>query len=666
VLLGELVDTNGVRRDLHLKGSGRTPFARGGDGLAAVGPMLREYVMGEAMHALGIPTTRALAVVATGDQVVREAMLPGAVLARVASSHLRVGTFQYAASLDDPALLRALADHAIARHHPGAAESDHPYLAFFDSVVTAQAELVARWMLVGFIHGVLNTDNVTISGETIDFGPCAFMEAFDPATVFSSIDHAGRYAYGNQPQVTQWNLARLAEAMLPLLDPDTDRAVALATEVLEAFPDRFRTTWTAGMRAKLGRRGPHRRKLGRRGIVRDVPRRARAPVRRAWRRGALRRARRLRVRWLVPNVLRHLIPPPPVSPPPPTTTTFVRRFGWDGSPEVQRKRNRGRMGAMDTTGTTTTTDSTVARGVTPERLDNLRKWNLGLTVLHAVQAVLIVVLSGDFVIQVVSTFPEGEPGTRVPDAEPFFDVRVGFAIGLFLASPRIDHLLTATVARSTYEADLRRGINRFRWVEYSFSATIMVLLIGMYSGITNITAAGRHRRRQRGHDPVRVAAGAHEPAGRYQHHHAAVLVRHDRRHRPVGRHPINIVGADTVPGFVYGIFVVQFVLLLQLRPEPVAAVPGCRQVDRLRLRREGLPGAQPRREVAPGLADLLPEPRQLIVATPTNPFACNFGWPVPPESRRKRSVDRWLPSRDDPRWRPERGAGSTRRRCHRP
>ena len=252
VLLGELRDVHGVPRDLHLKGSGRTPFARGGDGLAAVGPMLREYVMGEAMHALGIPTTRALAVVATGDQVARDTMLPGAVLARVASSHLRVGSFQYAASLGDPGVLRGLADHAIARHHPAAAEVDHRYLALFESVVTTQASLVARWMLVGFVHGVLNTDNVTISGETIDFGPCAFMEAFDPATVFSSIDHAGRYAYGNQPQITQWNLARLAEAMLPLLDADTDRAVAMATEVLQTFGDRFRAEWTVGMRAKLG------------------------------------------------------------------------------------------------------------------------------------------------------------------------------------------------------------------------------------------------------------------------------------------------------------------------------------------------------------------------------------------------------------------------------
>ena len=252
LLLGEVLDVEGRRRDLHLKGSGRTPFARGGDGKAAVGPMLREYVIGEAMHALGIPTTRALAVVATGDQVVRETMLPGAVLTRVAASHLRVGTFQYAAAFGDPALVRRLADYAIARHHPEAAEEENPYLALFASVVDVQAALVARWMLVGFIHGVMNTDNMTISGETIDYGPCAFMDAFDPDTVFSSIDHGGRYAYGNQPQVAQWNLARLAETLLPLLDDDTEAAIAAATDVLQTFPDRYREAWGRGMWAKLG------------------------------------------------------------------------------------------------------------------------------------------------------------------------------------------------------------------------------------------------------------------------------------------------------------------------------------------------------------------------------------------------------------------------------
>ena len=252
LLLGEVLDVHGRRHDLHLKGSGRTPFARGGDGKAALGPMLREYVIGEAMHDLGIATTRALAVVATGDQVERDTMLPGAVLTRIAASHLRVGTFQYAAAHDDPTLLRRLADHAMARHHPHAVEAENPYLAFFEGVVDAQASLVARWMLVGFIHGVMNTDNMTISGETIDYGPCAFMDTFDPATVFSSIDHGGRYAYGNQPQIAQWNLARLAETMLALFDVKTDLAVAVVTDVLASFPDRYHGYWGDGMRAKLG------------------------------------------------------------------------------------------------------------------------------------------------------------------------------------------------------------------------------------------------------------------------------------------------------------------------------------------------------------------------------------------------------------------------------
>jgi uncharacterized protein YdiU (UPF0061 family) len=252
LLLGELVGPDGSVRDLHLKGSGRTPFARGGDGLAAVGPMLREHVVSVAMHALGIPTTRALAVLATGRPVVREEVLPGAVLARVASSHLRVGSFQYARATGDLDLLRRLADHAIARHHPAAASSDRAYLALLDAVVAAQASLVARWMLVGFVHGVMNTDNMTISGETIDYGPCAFMEAHDPATVFSSIDHGGRYAYGNQPVVAGWNLARLAETLLPLLDPDQDRAVALAIEALDRFMPAYQAAWLAGARDKLG------------------------------------------------------------------------------------------------------------------------------------------------------------------------------------------------------------------------------------------------------------------------------------------------------------------------------------------------------------------------------------------------------------------------------
>jgi uncharacterized protein YdiU (UPF0061 family) len=252
LLLGELVDAAGQVRDLHLKGSGRTPFARGGDGLAAVGPMLREYVISRGMHALGIPTTRALAVVATGRAVHRETALPGAVLARVAASHLRVGSFQYARATGDLDLLRRLADHAISRHHPAAAEAANPHLALFDAVVAAQASLVARWMLVGFVHGVMNTDNTTISGETIDYGPCAFLDAFDPATVYSSIDHGGRYAYGNQPAVAEWNLARLAEALLPLLHEDEERAVALATRSLSTFRAHYDVAYSTGMQAKLG------------------------------------------------------------------------------------------------------------------------------------------------------------------------------------------------------------------------------------------------------------------------------------------------------------------------------------------------------------------------------------------------------------------------------
>ncbi len=247
LLMGELGD-----RDLHLKGSGRTPFSRGGDGFAAVGPMLREYVVSEAMHALGIPTTRSLAVVATGRPVRREAVLPGAVLARVASSHLRVGTFQYARSTGDTDLLRRLADHAIARHHPDAADAEQPYVAFFESVMQAQASLVAQWMLVGFVHGVMNTDNMTISGETIDYGPCAFLDAFDPATVFSSIDEQGRYAFGNQPIVAEWNLARFAESILPLLADSEEAAVELATTSLQSFRVRYSAAWADGMRAKLG------------------------------------------------------------------------------------------------------------------------------------------------------------------------------------------------------------------------------------------------------------------------------------------------------------------------------------------------------------------------------------------------------------------------------
>ncbi|GFG72183.1 protein adenylyltransferase SelO [Mycolicibacter senuensis] len=259
LLLGELTDAHGHPRDLALKGSGRTSFARGGDGLAVVGPMLREYVISEAMHALGIPTTRSLSVVATGADVQREGMLPGAVLARVASSHLRVGSFQlvaqHARATEDLGLLRRLAEHAITRHHPQAAQAENPYLALFEAVVEAQASLVAQWMLVGFIHGVMNTDNMTISGETIDYGPCAFMDAYDPATVFSSIDYAGRYAYGNQPLVAQWNLARFAETLLPLLAATEELAVATAVETLEGFMPRYHGHWSAGMLAKFGLTG---------------------------------------------------------------------------------------------------------------------------------------------------------------------------------------------------------------------------------------------------------------------------------------------------------------------------------------------------------------------------------------------------------------------------
>ncbi len=258
LLLGEVIDSYGRRRDLHLKGSGRTPFARGGDGKAAVGPMLREYLIGEAMHGLGIPTTRALAVVATGERVVRETALPGAVLTRAAASHLRVGTFQYAAASGGRDRLRALADYAIGRHYPETAGTRDRYLELFRRVSGAQAALVARWMLAGFVHGVMNTDNTTISGETIDYGPCAFMDAYDPATVFSSIDHGGRYAYGNQPAIMQWNMARLAEALLPLIDDNSEAAVEAATDVLSEFAGTYQRHWDEGMAAKLGLAAPDR------------------------------------------------------------------------------------------------------------------------------------------------------------------------------------------------------------------------------------------------------------------------------------------------------------------------------------------------------------------------------------------------------------------------
>lgn len=255
LLLGELAGPDGELRDLHLKGSGRTPWARGGDGLAALGPMLREHVISEAMHALGIPTTRSLAVVATGRAVHRDQVLPGAVLARVAASHLRVGSFQYARASGDLDLLRRLADHAIERHHPAAREAGPggaAYLALLEGVVEAQARLVAQWVLVGFVHGVMNTDNMTISGESIDYGPCAFLDAYDPSTVFSSIDTGGRYAFRNQPAAAQWNLARLAEALLPLIDDDEERAIAAATAALERFATAYADAFTDGAAAKLG------------------------------------------------------------------------------------------------------------------------------------------------------------------------------------------------------------------------------------------------------------------------------------------------------------------------------------------------------------------------------------------------------------------------------
>ena len=252
LLLGEVIDRAGQRWDIAFKGSGRTPFSRGGDGKAAIGPVLREVLIGEAMHALGIPTTRALAAVASGETVYRERPLPGAVLTRVASSHLRVGTLQYFAARRNTHLLRRVAEHAIARHDPGLAGREDRCLALLDAVAGRQAQLVARWMGVGFIHGVMNTDNMTISGETIDYGPCAFMEAFDPQTVFSSIDTQGRYAFANQPGIAHWNLARLAEALLPLIDADAERAVGLATEVLDRFEPRFSAHWLAVHRAKLG------------------------------------------------------------------------------------------------------------------------------------------------------------------------------------------------------------------------------------------------------------------------------------------------------------------------------------------------------------------------------------------------------------------------------
>lgn len=252
LLLGEVIDTNQRRRDIQLKGSGRTPFSRGGDGKAALGPVLREYLMGEAMHALGIPTTRALAAVTTGDVVHRETPLPGAVLTRIAASHIRVGTFEYFAARDETDKIRQLADYAIARHYPEVRGAQNPYLAFFLAVANAQAALIAHWMNVGFIHGVMNTDNMTISGETIDYGPCAFMDAHAPGTVFSSIDTQGRYAYANQPPIANWNLARLAETLIPLVDDNAEQSVRLLTDALTSFSSMYETYWLSEARAKIG------------------------------------------------------------------------------------------------------------------------------------------------------------------------------------------------------------------------------------------------------------------------------------------------------------------------------------------------------------------------------------------------------------------------------
>ena len=252
ILLGEILDPQGERFDIQLKGSGRTPYSRAGDGRAWLGPILREYIVSEGMHALGIPTTRALAVVATGEPVHRETALPGAVLTRVARSHVRIGTFEYFSARRDSGAMRRLADYVIARHYPEAAAEQRPYRALLDSVIDRQARLIAQWLGVGFIHGVMNTDNMSIAGETIDYGPCAFMDAYNPATVFSSIDRGGRYAYGNQPRIAQWNLSRLAQSLLPLIDEDQNKAISEAQAAIDAFPGRFEQAWLDRFREKLG------------------------------------------------------------------------------------------------------------------------------------------------------------------------------------------------------------------------------------------------------------------------------------------------------------------------------------------------------------------------------------------------------------------------------
>ena len=252
MLLGEVIDRRGARRDIQLKGSGPTTFSRGGDGLAGLGPVLREYLIGEGMHGLGVPTTRALAAVTTGQTVYREEPLPGAVLTRVAASHVRVGTFEYFAAQGDQEKVQQLADYVLARHDPELVGQEGQYLRLLEAVCERQAYLIARWMQVGFIHGVMNTDNVAISGETIDYGPCAFLDRYAPDTVFSSIDRNGRYAYGRQPRMALWNLSRFAETLLPLLDSDQEQAVASATSAVESFMPRYEAHWLRGMRAKLG------------------------------------------------------------------------------------------------------------------------------------------------------------------------------------------------------------------------------------------------------------------------------------------------------------------------------------------------------------------------------------------------------------------------------
>src|SRR5260221_3697098 len=251
ILLGEVIDADGVRRDIQLKGSGPTPFSRRGDGRAALGPVLREYIVSEAMAALGIPTTRSLAAVVTGESVMRETPLPGAVLTRVASSHIRVGTFQYFAARGDTEGVRRLADHVIGRHYPHLADADRPFHALLEAVIARQADLVARWLLIGFIHGVMNTDNTSIAGETIDYGPCAFMDHYDPAMVFSSIDEQGRYAYANQPRIALWNLTRFAECLLPLFSDEQDKAISEAQSALGDFAETFNAAYQAWLRRKL-------------------------------------------------------------------------------------------------------------------------------------------------------------------------------------------------------------------------------------------------------------------------------------------------------------------------------------------------------------------------------------------------------------------------------